>query len=317
MTTLRTLAAAAIATITAVPAAQAAALCSNGVCRYTQSKDAAYGNNNFGASYDFDFKVYNKAGDLADLQDMIDEFQLLADTLPAPLNAVWQIQVMTATQLYDTVEDTMADDRFYVGAEADVEATVFSKDKSLLDVDGYSLLNDGAFRMGLTAKVLGGSIALPSFDSTEIDLFEQSLTFFSASTTYMAGPVPITVRGEVTGTLGLKGKVTASGGMNLGLTPHAALTAEASVGVGVACASAGVRGSVDLVSVNVPSTLKLTSQACGTRVDVSSSLTLSSMDGSVEVYAEACGLEWSKELVSWTGTSSPPATILNKYASCL
>ncbi|MEZ4464012.1 MAG: hypothetical protein R3F43_05675 [bacterium] len=133
-----------------------------------------------------------------------------------PLNAVWQIQVMTATQLYDTVEDTMADDRFYVGAEADVEATVFSKDKSLLDVDGYSLLNDGAFRMGLTAKVLGGSIALPSFDSTEIDLFEQSLTFFSASTTYMAGPVPITVRGEVTGTLGLKGKVTASGGMNSG-----------------------------------------------------------------------------------------------------
>ncbi|MEZ4464013.1 MAG: hypothetical protein R3F43_05680 [bacterium] len=56
--------------------------------------------------------------------------------------------------------------------------------------------------------------------------------------------------------------------------------------------------------MNVPSTLKLTSQACGTRVDVSSSLTPRAWTARWR-YAEACGLEWSKELVSWTGTSSP------------
>ena len=316
MKTLTHLIIAAAAIVCAAPAAQAG-LCTDGVCQYKVSKSNAYGNSKFGAAYDFDFITYNKAGTVADAEQSIATLEQFASMLPSPANQTYLNMAASERRMLAEFEATIADDRLIVKGDADVVATVFGDDQSLLDIGGYVLLNEGSLSMGLSAKVLGGSIALPSFDSEGMTLFEQSLTFFQAQATYMAGPVPLTVKGSVSGTLGLDASVAASGGIHLGLTPNAALTAEASVGVGVACASAGVRGSIDLLAVRVPSDLKLISQACGMTADLTSKLHLSSMNGSIEVYAEACGLEWSEEIVSWTGKTFNPSTIVKKNTTCL
>ena len=317
MKTLTQLIIAAAAIVSATPAVKAADLCTNGVCKYSISKSNSYGNSKFGAAYDFDFITFNKAGNIAEIEQRIAGYDQMASMLPFPASQTYITLAASERVMLAEVEAHMADDRLIVKGDADVNATVFGSDQSLLDIGGYVLVNDGSLSMGLSASVLGGSIALPSFDSDGMTLFEQSLTFFKAQATYMAGPVPLTVKGSVSGTLGLDASVNASGGLHLGLTPYAALTAEASVGVGVACASAGVRGSVDLLAVRVPSDLKLISQACGMTADLKSKLELSSMNGSIEVYAEACGLNWSEEIVSWTGKTYNPSTIVSRNTTCL
>ncbi len=234
--------------------------------------------------------------------------------LPAPVLASmvsmfeqqYAMQVMMMDMHYP-------DDHTKASADADVDVTIFSNDLTILGINGYARLDDGTIDYETSATVLGADVDALAANSGERELLSVSMTFFSTSTTFMAGPIPITVSGDVTGTLALSGQLTTlSGGVELGLTPSATLTAGASAGVGVLCASAGVRGELNLIEVAAPGTLKVQSASCGVRGAIEGDVELSSMSGSVEVYAEACGLSWSKTLAEWDPAAQETFPIIDQ-----
>lgn len=301
---INTLAAAAAFTATAAVTTVGTAhagVCDNGVCETYISEGDSFGNSNFGAGYGFDLIIENKAGQLATVQDDIDEAAALFNSTPMPqammyLSALQQFQVM-----YDGIENNVADDYMHGSASGGADATVFGLEVDILYARGYAELDDSQFDADITLSVLGSDVNLVGASTSEINLYEVEMTFIDTSMTMWAGPVPLTVGGEVTGVLGINGSIDASDGIELGVTPYANLSAGASVGVGMACASAGVRGELELITAELPSGIDFSEAGCGIQADVYSDLELSTLSGTVELYADACGVEWSHELVSWNG----------------
>lgn len=287
-----------------------AGLCDNGACNTSYGEGESYGNDNFGVEFGFDVSLINKAGELAEIEDIIDDAQSQMATNPT-MAPMYMATIMQYQMIYDALDQMIADDYIEASASGGVEATVLSNDVDILSVDGFAKLDDSAFSFDLSASVLGSETSLASFDSSEVNIFELEMTFVEANTTFMLAFVPVTISGDVTGTLGMNASVTASGGVELGLTPYANLAASASVGVGALCASAGVRGSLDLIDVSLPTTLGLESANCGVDIALDSDLELSTMSGSIEVYVNYCVDEWSDELVSWDGIELDPISVVS------
>ena len=135
-------------------------------------------------------------------------------------------------------------------------------------------------------------------------------TFFEQEKTFVLGVVPVVVTAGATGEVGLA--LEASGG-ELSLTPSVALAAtlEAGVGAGssVAGASAGLRGSLTLLELALPFSLRVFVQDNAPHYEIRGDLTLATLSGSLALYAKAfvkvwfveCSVEWSKKLFGWGG----------------
>jgi hypothetical protein len=184
-----------------------------------------------------------------------------------------------------------------------VDATIFGSRIELLSAAGYQTEGDsGADGNNFALTVFGESAA-----SVNVG-YEK--TFFERSRTFTVGLVPVFVSAGATGELGLS--LSFSGG-TLALTPSAGLYATVAAGVGGECdvggASAGVRGTLTLLEVGLPISLKLYVENGQPKYTIQGDLTIATLSGKLELYAEAyvkicwwkVSADWSTTLFSWTG----------------
>jgi hypothetical protein len=135
-------------------------------------------------------------------------------------------------------------------------------------------------------------------------------TFFERSRTFNVGPVPVFVSVGASGSISLS--VSVSGGA-LQITPGLDLSATVSAGVGGECglggASAGVRGTLTLLAMELPIRLRIYQDGGHARYELKGDLEISSLSGALELYTEAfikicwvkISADWSYELFNWKG----------------
>lgn len=190
-----------------------------------------------------------------------------------------------------------------VDSATGIDVTLLGKSIELFSATAYQTESDDGSDLSTASLTIFG-ISNPGVNLT----YEQE--FFEESETYMVGPVPVHVSVGATGELGLSLKF---GGAGLTLTPTAGIYATAEAGVGGECdvggASAGVRGRLTLIELGLPITLHLYMDGAQPRYSVKGDLTLTSLSGSLELYAEAyvkicfvkVSADWSHELFGWSG----------------
>lgn len=162
--------------------------------------------------------------------------------------------------------------------------------------------NDGSRLDTASVTVLGESAASANVTYTK--------TFFEQEKTFVLGVVPVLVSAGATGEVGLA--LQASGG-TLSLTPSVALTATVEAGVGAgsgaAGASAGIRGTLTLLELAMPFSLRIFMQDNVPNFNIRGDLSLATLSGSLALYARAfvkvwfvrVSVEWSKKLFGWGG----------------
>lgn len=193
---------------------------------------------------------------------------------------------------------------------AKATATVFGKKKTIAYVVGELSSEYGeAIGGSVNVYVLGSNIYNHGVSHTLAFDKSWSRTFFSASQTYMVGPVPISVSASVSGELGfqLTGGLTTHG-IQAEFEPFAGADVAASAGVGISgVASAGVTGELELVRISLPMTAELdVSQVVLSRRltwGLSVDLVFEALAGKLKVYAELLWARYEKTIASWSGTS--------------
>jgi hypothetical protein len=190
-----------------------------------------------------------------------------------------------------------------------VPLTFFNQAVTLFQTSGH--IDTDADTAGYEIDVLGAVIFSPSARvNFPLPGFSFTTTFLTASQDFEIEGVPITTTEEAVGTLSL---VTALHWGNDSLTfdvePTAGVDADISAGVGAEWEgmgwSAGVDGSLNVLTLGMP--MKSTSQVSSTGVTetVAGALNIASLSGDVGIYAELCAVvycqTWNQELYSWNG----------------
>lgn len=182
---------------------------------------------------------------------------------------------------------------------AGLDVTVFGITKGLLDAYAaeYSSGSNTA-----TLQILGQSVSLN---------YEHEQTFFDESKTFMLGPVPVTVSAGVTGTLSF----AVTTGTTITATPGISIDATLSAGLGgdgdFVSASAGIRGTLNLIDVSLPVSMNAYLSGSTWKYTVTGTLEISTLSGVLALYAEASidfgffeiGADYSYDLFSWEGLS--------------
>lgn len=130
-------------------------------------------------------------------------------------------------------------------------------------------------------------------------------TFFTKSKTFVVG-VPIVVTASVSGEIGMTGHARpGAAGFNVGVRPYANLTASIAAGVGVACVSAGIEGTLTLIEVGVPTSANvMVDMNNDATVHLTSEIELQSLSGTVGLYASYCVGKAELEIGSWDGVEA-------------
>ncbi len=229
------------------------------------------------------------------------------------------------TSMLNTCTDF--DARVYAYFEANARAFSINREIIYASAEGTATKNEVGYSVLL--RVLGADVynvsnTYPTSFSVGPDP-DVSRTFFSASGRFLVLGVPIRVSAGVSGTVGidtqLSGQFISGCKFNLSseLTPYARLDAYASVAVDVVVAAVGVRGDLELVSVELPFTttmdVYLDSSGGSTRLmldlDTLLKSKVSSMDGRLVVFLRILWKTGEEELASFNGTSHT-ATLLDE-----
>lgn len=190
------------------------------------------------------------------------------------------------------------------GAEAEVR--LFDKDLEIFDFDADARIEPNAISTGYGISVAGLKLSGGRYGasySRTVTLAERTLV--QASSTFMLGPIPITVKAQAVGSLGMDlnlsaGTATASASVE----PFAEVDGVFSAGVGVSTVSVGIEGELMLARVGIPATATLTwNGGKSFSYDASLDLAISTLDGSVNLYAEGFGKRADWEITSWDGLS--------------
>lgn len=190
------------------------------------------------------------------------------------------------------------------GAEAEVR--LFDQDLEIFDFDANARVEPNDISTGYSISVAGLKLSSGRYGASytkTITLAERTLV--QASSTFMLGPIPITVQAQAVGSLGMDvslsaGTATASATVE----PFAEVDGVFSAGVGVAGVSVGIEGELMLARVSVPATGSLTWKGGKNfSYDASLDFTVSTLDGSVGLYAEGFGKRADWEITSWDGLS--------------
>jgi hypothetical protein len=164
-----------------------------------------------------------------------------------------------------------------------IDLTIFGVRAEVFSATGYQAESAGGSILEGASVTIGGDTTLALNHS-------HTRTFAEQRRTFNVGPVPVTVTASATGELALT--VSASGGV-LAVTPSAGLYATLQAGVGggsdLAGAEAGLRGTLTLLELALPISLKLfIDQSNGLpRYEIAGDLTISTLSGSIALYAEA------------------------------
>lgn len=184
-----------------------------------------------------------------------------------------------------------------------IDLTIFDSRVEVFSATAYQTeVDNGSSLQTASVTIRGESAAAVNIGYSHV--------FFAKTQTFSVGPVPVTVTASATGELGLG--LSASGGA-LAVTPSAGLYATLQAGVGAECdlggASAGIRGSLTLLELALPISLKLYIENGQPRYSISGDLTISTLSGSLSLYAEAfvkvwfaeVKASWSHSIFRWTG----------------
>lgn len=190
----------------------------------------------------------------------------------------------------------------YGGTEAEVR--LFGKDLEIFDFDADARVDPDDVSTGYTISVGGLKLSGKRYGATvsrDISLAERTLV--TASSTFMLGPVPITVKAQAVGSLGMEIDLSAATATaSATATPYAEVDGVFSAGVGTSVVSAGIEGELMLARVGIPATAAMTwSGGKQFNYDASLDVEISTLDGAVSLYAEGFGKRASWEIVSWSG----------------
>jgi hypothetical protein len=209
-----------------------------------------------------------------------------------------------------TATPATADQAKRVDAYADgkVLATAFSYSKEIVrgraqiqgQQGGANSGNAALFAMG--QQIWSGNLYY-EFSTTPINW---SRTFFSASKTFMVGPVPITVKASISGGV----KLTISGQIGptvakLSADPGGWASVTASASVNIIVAKFGVEGYLTLINVTLPSYGELFWPVCSLDWTLRSVLNLNTISGNLKLFAQINFLffkkKWDVTIATWSG----------------
>lgn len=192
------------------------------------------------------------------------------------------------------------------GAEGKAEAdiTLFGDDFELFDIGASAKaepdLANAEWHMRVAGVKLAGNSSSSGL-SKSWTLGERTL--LSASSTFMLGPIPITVEAAAVGRMGIDANVSfGTASASATATPWVGIDGEFSAGLGTKGLSAGIEGDLVLVELSTPGTASMTWKG-GKNFGYAASLDLEihSLDGSISLYGEAGPYKKSWEIFSWEG----------------
>jgi hypothetical protein len=198
-------------------------------------------------------------------------------------------------------------------AQLDVPVTFFSRHVDLFAMSGD--IDAGAGTADLTVTVLGHVV-----DDQPVQLPQKLMPFAYAqelvqvTEDFEVGPIPVTVTASAVGMLNLGvDLIWQNGKFSFIVKPNAAVAGDLSAGTGATYdgfgASAGVDGSMVVLSLQAPLTASSTISSNAVTTKVTGSLGLNAMSGDVDLYAEVCIPyitcdKWTQPIFNWNGISS-------------
>jgi len=187
-------------------------------------------------------------------------------------------------------------------ADGGASATLFGESYKLVEGIASAEINNGPKDM--VKVMVGGSMA---YSSNAFGIFDKSIprTFFSKDAQFVVGGIPITATFQATGTVGMRGNIDYnqnSDDLTCTITPYASVDAFGSIGIGVSGFSLGVEGELQLVAVGFPLINKLNTETMAYSAE--SDFTISSLEGSLSLYADATFFKATKEVASFDGYSA-------------
>lgn len=192
----------------------------------------------------------------------------------------------------------------YVEAIADggASVTLFGRAYTLVEGIASAEINDGPKDM---VKMMVGGVMV--YSSSAFGVLDQNVSqrFFHQDAQFYVGPVPITATFEATGTVGMRGNMDYnqnSKDLTCTVTPYASVDAFGSIGFGVTGFSVGVQGELNLVSVGFPVTNTINTESFA--YNATSDVTISTLEGSLSLYADATLVKYTKEVASFDGYSA-------------
>ncbi|WP_338871472.1 hypothetical protein [Myxococcus stipitatus] len=216
------------------------------------------------------------------------------------LNTLLTAETATAT----------SDKKVVAVAEGKVFATVFSSEHDLVRGRAQIVGQNGGDNSGLAALyVLGQEVWSTSLQATYAPPpVNWSRTFFSASKTFMVGPVPVTVKASLSGGV----KLAVSGEVNplvarLAATPGGWSHVTASAAVDVVIVGFGVEGSLALINATLPASGEVLWPVCNLDWKLKTELDLNTLSGTLKAFARVRVLffkkTWWVTIAQWAGIS--------------
>jgi len=185
---------------------------------------------------------------------------------------------------------------------ANADAKLFSKRVQVAGVRAWARVDAVSPQTGIALYALGQRIAGKTFHASIEFPMAMPVPSISAEAKFMAGPVPIYAEAGVYGSLGANLDATlTSAGVVLGGTPYAGAEIEVGAGVGNDLASVGIRGSLNLIDIEVPTQASLTLGNNGrVNYEMDTHLDIASLDGSIALVVKLLGDEIATlTLCSW------------------
>jgi hypothetical protein len=204
----------------------------------------------------------------------------------------------------------------YVQAVADVgtSVTLFGATIKVAEGLGSIAINDGP-KENFRAMVLGATVYKKETEG--VFEWEKSQTFVEREYMIPVGGIPVVMKFEVSGKVGLKGNADYnpnSSELSCQVTPFMSIDGEGSIGVGVTGFSLGVEGELQFVQVAFPLTKKINTSNLQYRF--TSDLDVSTLEGSLSLYAKAWTFKAKKEIAAFDGfsTSTRLTSVVGTFA---
>lgn len=177
--------------------------------------------------------------------------------------------------------------------------TVFGTTESIY-VSPSATTSDGSSSLNFYATAFGTTLINSSATSIPIG-FSPS---FGASKDFSIVGIKVKVEAEASAFIGgtLSGGAI-SNGFALTVTPTISAGLDASASVSVLCASAGIEGNVDLLDLELPSTLSVAYSSGTLKYGLNSAFQYTLLDGSLKVRACLCGACDGTTIASYSGYS--------------
>jgi hypothetical protein len=204
-----------------------------------------------------------------------------------------------------------------------VPATLFSEDfdafkltaSGIGNTGGIDSVNAQVFVLG--SQIAGASAILPVPSKR---LVHKCATLFDVDASFSVVGLPVTVGASSEGCLDVDASAAFTNRTLTGtLTPGASVDATFSAGIGVdvvvASAQAGVSGNLTVVDARLPLTFSAAIGDAGLTLSETGKLTMTGLDGEVDLFAEGCLLggcvEGSLTIFDWTGLTFVDATLFS------